>query len=259
MKSVTVRSRLRAVRMTRWILDHWLFLFLALFGIFNVLPFLAPVAMHLGWKSIGDLIYLLYVPLCHQMAQRSFFLFGSQVIYAPVQLPLQLTRGLSTNMLALRQFAGDPSLGWKVAWSDRMVYMYGATWVAALVYAAFAQRRQFKRFPFWLFLLLMLPMIVDGVTHTISDFSSGLFDGFRYTNVWLVQLTGETLPRNFYMGDAMGSFNSWMWFVSGIGFGIAVVGFLIPMVDGEMRYNAHILHRKLAAVTERQAAGIGSG
>lgn len=129
MESVTFRRRLAAIRVTRWILDRWLFLFLVLFGLFNGLPFLAPVAMHLGWKWAGDLIYLLYAPLCHQMAQRSFFLFGNQFMYAPSQIPLELTRNLTENMLALKGFIGDKSFGWKVAWSDRMVYMYGATWL----------------------------------------------------------------------------------------------------------------------------------
>jgi hypothetical protein len=50
-------------------------LILALF-IFNALPFLAPVFMKLGLEGIGRAIYLIYWPLCHQMAQRSFFLFG---------------------------------------------------------------------------------------------------------------------------------------------------------------------------------------
>lgn len=90
-------------------------------------------------------------------------------------------------------------------------------------------------------------MAVDGMTHLISDFS-GLFEGFRYTNVWLVELTNGKLSPGFYVGDAMGSFNSWMRFVSGLGFGIAIVGFLFPMIDAEMRYNANLLRRKLAAI-----------
>lgn len=251
MESAAVRRQLRAVRTARWILDHWLFLFLVLFGIFNVLPFLAPVAMRLGWKPLGDLIYLLYVPLCHQMAQRSFFLFGNQLMYAPGQLPLQLTGDLSANMLALKQFTGSANLGWKVAWSDRMVYMYSATWIAALVYAVLARHRPIRRFPIWLFLLLMLPMALDGGTHLISDLNSGLFEGFRYSNAWLVQVTSGVLSPSFYTGDGMGSFNSWMRFVSGLGFGVAIVGFLFPMLDREMRYNADLLRHKLAAFTER--------
>ena len=70
MEGAAVRRKLLMIQATRWVLDHWLSLFLVLFGIFNVLPFLAPVAMRLGWNSVGDLIYLVYAPLCHQMAQR---------------------------------------------------------------------------------------------------------------------------------------------------------------------------------------------
>lgn len=259
MESTAVRRKLLAIQTTHWILDHWLSLFLVLFGIFNLLPFLAPVAMRLGWNSVGDLIYLLYAPLCHQMAQRSFFLFGRQMMYAPGHLPLQLNGSLGANMLALKQFTGSASLGWKVAWSDRMVYMYGATWIAALGYALLTRRHRVQRFTLWLFLLLMLPMAVDGASHMLSDFSSGLFEGFRYTNVWLVELTGGTLPSGFYLGDALGSFNAWMRLLSGLGFGAATGGFILPIFDGEMQYNADLLRRKLETLAERQMAGIGSG
>jgi hypothetical protein len=51
-------------------------------------------------------------------------------------------------------------------------------------------------------------MLVDGITHTLSDMAGGIAGGFRYTNVWLADLTGNVLPTWFYQGDAFGSFNS---------------------------------------------------
>ncbi len=67
------KSRLRAVQIPYIIVRHWLVIFVLLFGIFNVLPFLAPIAMRLGWTSGGEAIYAIYSTMCHQMAQRSFF------------------------------------------------------------------------------------------------------------------------------------------------------------------------------------------
>ncbi|MBZ0299747.1 MAG: hypothetical protein K8J31_08410 [Anaerolineae bacterium] len=90
------------------------------------------------------------------------------------------------------------------------------------------------------------------LTHLISDYRSGLFEGFRYTNTWLVQLTGDALPHSFYVGDVLGSFNSWLRLLSGLSFGGAVVGFLFPNADSDMRNNANLLRQKLSAHAERQ-------
>ena len=70
-----------------------------------------------------------------------------------------------------------------------------------------------KRLPWWGFVLLLLPMAFDGGTHFISDIIGGIGGGFRYSNLWLAVLTGNVFPATFYVGDALGSFNSWMRFV----------------------------------------------
>ena len=89
-----------------WLLDHWVVVFTLSFGIFVVVPFLAPVFMHIGWTMAADAIYTVYSTQCHQMAQRSFFLFGPQPMYNISQLPIQLTDDQTANMLALRAFVG---------------------------------------------------------------------------------------------------------------------------------------------------------
>ncbi|QPC80843.1 DUF2085 domain-containing protein [Phototrophicus methaneseepsis] len=233
------------MRGTQWVLKNWMSVFLVLFGLFNLLPFIAPILAHLGIDLLANLIYLLYAPLCHQMAHRSFFLFGDQVMYNVEQLPLSLTGNLSSNMLALKQLQGNDSIGWKVAWSVRMVYMYGSMWLFALLYAGISRHRRVKRLPVWAFLLLILPLALDGTTHMISDFSGGLFQGFRYTNEWLANLIAHTLPEQFYIGDGWGTFNAWMRLISGIGFGAAIVGFMFPIIASDMRYNSWLLSQKI--------------
>lgn len=217
-------------------LQHWLRVFLILFGLFNLLPFLAPVAAKVGLRPVADAIYTLYAPFCHQMAHRSFFMFGEHLMYSPQDLPIEITTDLTANTLAMRRFTGNEAIGWKVAWSDRMVYMYGAMWLSAAVYAFVVRRRRVGRLSIVWFGLLMLPMVVDGATHMVSDFSGGgLFGGFRYTNDWLADLTANTLPARFYIGDTLGSFNSLIRLISGIGFGIAAVGISFPLIDHEMQ------------------------
>lgn len=240
----TMRRRLRTVYISRSVTRHWLLIFILAFGLFNLLPFLAPVAMHLDWTPVGEVIYAVYSALCHQMAQRSFFLFGPAGMVNIDQLPVETTGDMTTDMLLLRDFRGSETLGWKVAWSDRMVYMYGSLWLASVVYWLRSRARPLRRIPIWLFGLLLLPMVIDGGTYMISDLA-GLTAGFRYHNAWLADLTGNALPASFYVGDAFGSFNSWMRLLSGVLFGLACVGLILPILDGQMRLNTQLLTEKL--------------
>ena len=79
-------------------------------------------------------------------------------------------------MFVLRKFIGNESMGSKVAWSDRMISFYMSIWFFALVWRAF--RRTGRPLPWWGFLILMLPIVLDGGTHAISDLA-GIGQGFR--------------------------------------------------------------------------------
>ena len=190
------------------------------------LPWLAPVLMRLGWSEPARAIYAFYSTQCHQMAQRSFFLFGPKGMYSTEEL--HLLAGVGANPLALRTFIGSAELGWKVAWSDRMVSMYTSVFVFGL--AARLLRRRLAPLPIWAFVLLALPMALDGGTHLVSDLA-GIGQGFRDQNAWLGALTGSLLPRSFYAGDALGSFNSWMRLLTGTLFGLGVVWTAFPHLE----------------------------
>lgn len=209
-----------------WIARHWLLLFNVILGVYVGLPWLAPLFMQLGWAAAGNLIYLIYSTQCHQLPQRSYFLFGPQATYplAEIQAAWQNT----SNPLILRQFVGSPEMGWKVAWSDRMVSLYTGLFAAGLLYGL--TRRWLKPLSVWGFVGLALPMAIDGGTHLLSDFA-GIGLGFRDTNAWLVWLTGNRFPFTFYSGDALGSFNSWMRLITGSLLAIGVVWFAYPHVE----------------------------
>jgi uncharacterized membrane protein len=211
---------------------HWLLLVNLLAAIWIGLPWLAPIFMHWGWSSAGKAIYLIYSFQCHQLPERSFFLFGRESMYslAEIQTAWQTT----TNPLILRQFIGNPEMGWKVAWSDRMVSMYTSILFGGLLYGLV--RKQLKPLPFWKFAVLLLPMLIDGGTHMMSDLQ-GVGQGFRDTNIWLQILTNNAFSTAFYQGDALGSFNSWMRLFTGILFGIALVGFVYPYLNNSFTDN----------------------
>jgi len=219
----------RVILMKRVVLGlarHWLLFVNLLIALWVALPWLAPLFMHLGWNSVGRVVYLFYSFQCHQLPERSYFLFGRQAMYSLTEI--QTAWQTTNDPFILRQFMGNPEMGWKVAWSDRMVSMYTSILFAGLLYGLV--RKQLKPLSFWTFAVLLLPMVVDGSTHMISDLA-GIGQGFRDTNIWLQILTNNAFPITFYQGDALGSFNSWMRLITGILFGFALVGFAYPYIN----------------------------
>lgn len=215
---------IRANRLVFWLSRHWLLTFSFILTVFVGLPWLAPLFMELGWTGTGNAIYLIYSTQCHQLPQRSFFLFGPNPMVALSQI--QAVWENTNNPLVLRQFIGNSQIGWKVAWSDRMVFMYTSLILWGLLF--WPLRKRVKPLSWWGLILLLLPMGIDGFTHMVSDMVDGIGAGFRYTNTWLAVLTNQALPATFYAGDALGSFNSWMRLLTGLLFGLGVVWFFYP-------------------------------
>jgi uncharacterized membrane protein len=209
-----------------WLIAHWFAVFLAVYGLWVWLPWLAPVFMRIGWSEPGRALYLIYSLFCHQLPERSFFLFGRMPMYplTDIQAAWQST----INPMVLRQFIGNQTMGWKIAWSDRMISFYTSIWLFGLIW--WLLRRKVKPLPWWGFVLFLLPIILDGGTHAISDFS-GIGQGFRDSNQWLVMLTNGNLPALFYAGDTVGSLNSSLRLITGLLAGFGVVWFAMPHVE----------------------------
>lgn len=131
------------------------------------------------------------------------------------------------NPMILRAFIGNEAMGWKVARSDRMVSFYTSIWLVALIW--WPLRHKIKPLPWWAFALLLLPMLLDGGTHAISDLS-GIGRGFRDSNAWLNLLTDGSL-RLASAGDGLGSFNSWARLITGLLAGAGMVWFGFPHLE----------------------------
>ncbi len=241
--TASARERSFAVFVNRALLGfsrRWLFVITVLVGIYVGLPWLAPLFMEIGWTGAGKVIYLIYSTQCHQLPQRSFFLFGPQAMYSLAQV--QAVWQNTTNPFILRQFVGNVAMGWKVAWSDRMVSMYGGVFLGSLLF--WPLRKRLRSLPLWAFALLILPMAVDGGMHMISDIA-GLGNGFRDSNAWLAALAGNIFPAAFYAGDALGSFSSWMRLITGLVFGLAIVWLTYPLLEGLFADTAREIEDKL--------------
>jgi len=224
--SVVVKRPIRrSERFVYWLSQHWLLMFCILWGVFVILPWVAPLLMQIGATGPANAIYFVYQFFCHQLPERSFFLLGPQPMYSLQQIGTVVP---TADPYVLREFVGNADFGWKVAYSDRMVSMYTGFWLAAIGFAFV--RNRLRPLPLWGYFLLILPMAIDGTTHFISDLS-GIDQGFRQTNEWLAQLTGGAFPASFYVGNALGSFNSLMRLLSGALFGLASVWLAFPYAE----------------------------
>lgn len=242
-RSLSPRRRAWVIGLDRAILGflrHWLLVFNVLWGLFVALPWLAPVLMQTGQAGVAGIIYSAYSTQCHQLPQRSYFLFGPQTTYSLTEV--QAAWQNTNNPYILRQFVGNEAMGWKVAWSDRMVSMYTSILVAGLAFAFI--RKRLRPMPIWAFAVFVLPMVLDGGTHLVSDLA-GIGHGFRDSNDWLAVLTGRAFPLWFYAGDTFGSFNSWLRLITGLLFGVAVVWLAYPYLEEALRESAGELEAKL--------------
>ena len=121
---------------------HWLAVLNTIIAIYVALPILAPVLMNVGATGPARVIYTMYSPMCHQMASRSFFLFGEQVAYPRELAGTDLTPletyasslpefanveqgNWAEFFLAARQFVGNEQMGYKMALCERDIAIYG--------------------------------------------------------------------------------------------------------------------------------------
>src|SRR5207247_7756663 len=159
----------------------------------------------------------------------------------------------TANPQVLREFIGNAQMGWKMAWSDRMISTYGGVWLAGLLYAALSRNAPHLSLKAWL-VVGILPILVDGTTHMVNDLVAGTSGtGFRDTNDWLRALTLNALPSSFYYGDQLGSFNSWMRWLTGFLFSVTSVFALFPLIGASLQKTASDAEYQLERIQQQGA------
>ncbi|MEO1288576.1 MAG: hypothetical protein AAFV93_12475, partial [Chloroflexota bacterium] len=56
---INIPSRVRFVMRAAWVFRHWLLIWLVIFTVFNLLPYLAPVLIWAGLDPLAEMIYSL--------------------------------------------------------------------------------------------------------------------------------------------------------------------------------------------------------
>ncbi len=128
-----------------WLTRHWLILANAFLATFATMPVLAPLLHAGGLTGSSDAIVAAYSFVCHQLPSRSYFLAGYQMAYCERDTAIYLTMAL-----------------------------------AGLLWARF--RRQLPNLPWWGFLVLVLPIALDGFSQLL---------GLRESTWQLRTLTGS--------------------------------------------------------------------
>ncbi len=157
---------------------HWLALFNSLVALYLILPFLAPVLATSGLALPASLIYSVYSATCHQLPERSYFLFGEQPLYSLTSLERS---GVESDggLWQRRAFRGNDDTGYKVAICQRDVAIYGSVVAAGLLFGLL--RGRVRSISLKIYVLLLFPMALDGL--------SQLF-GLRESSWWLRSVTG---------------------------------------------------------------------
>jgi uncharacterized membrane protein len=178
-KPVTGRTRDLVIFVDKAIFKlakHWLLLANLLWGLYVGLPILAPVLMNAGWTVPAKAIYTIYRPACHQRPERSYFYGGPAAIYSVEELE---AAGVDTNPFARE--IGNEQVGWKVAFCERDVAIYGSIFLMGIVYAVFRKQLRTRRMRFRYFALFLVPMAIDGILQLFG----------LYESTWLMRsLTG---------------------------------------------------------------------
>lgn len=146
---------------------HWLALVNLFWGLYVGLPLLAPVLMDAGWTTPATIIYTIYRPACHQRPTRSYFFGGEQLVYTPEELA---TAGVDIGSLS--RDIGNDTVGWKVAFCERDVAIYGSLFLGGLAFALVRRWRGNRLMPFRYYLIFLVPMGIDGTLQLFGFYES---------------------------------------------------------------------------------------
>ena len=168
---------------------HWLRLLVIALGIFVTIPWLAPVFAWLGWWDIANPIYTAYALTCHQLPERAGYVFGYQTAFCYRNTALYAGVFLFGILYGLGR--------------DR-----GVQWLKWLT----------KPLRWWWFVVLLIPIAVDGITHTL-----GLRDNFN----WMM----DSSFGSFYIGSQPFSLNWWLRIITGLLAALGAVWFAFPRMQ----------------------------
>ena len=158
-----------------WLSKHYMVLFNLFVFIYFSLPIAAPVMMKVGLTAPASLIYRAYGLTCHQLAFRSWFLFGEQAAYPREAANIagmntfEQRIGLDSNdFIGARVFIGDEHIGYKIALCQRDMAIYGGLLAFGMIFSF--TKNKIPPLPWALWIAIgILPIGADGLSQVISQ------------------------------------------------------------------------------------------
>ncbi len=247
LKKDTGHKRRSAITLNKLALGftrHWVAVISLFMALYAGLPFLAPMAMHAGLTGLGNVIYTIYAPLCHQLPFRSWFLYGEQIIYPRAQAGLpggtfedyasveSFFEGVDVEtvnpqlIIEGKRFKGSERMGWKVAFCERDVSIYAAIALFGVVYVVLRRLGiKVPYLPFWAYLLIaIIPIGLDGFS---QFFSNTPFNGFGLS---FYPIRESTPLLRMLTGALFGIGNAWLAY---------------PYIDESMQESRELIEAKL--------------
>ena len=215
-------------RFSFWLSKNYVLFITAVLVFFMGIPFLAPVLLKFGEDLPAQVIYKVYSVFCHQLAYRSYFLFGEQIIYPRemANIPEVITYEQATGMSAFdtnyaRTFEGNSILGYKVAICERDLAIYGSLALFGLFFQITDRKMKGLPWYFWV-IFALIPIALDG--------GSQLFSLSAGWPAWVPIRESTPLLRT----------------ITGVLFGVGTGWYIFPMMEESMIETRSALARKLA-------------
>jgi uncharacterized membrane protein len=214
-------------RFSFWLSKHLMLLINVFIFLYAGLPFLAPVLMKANIVAPAKVIYAIYSPLCHQLAFRSWFLFGEQPFYPRALADLrgyktfEQESGIpSSDIFAARSFIGNQTVGYKVALCERDTAIYASMFLFGTVFILTG--RKLKTIPWYLWIIFgLVPIAIDGFSQ-LPGLSGGLLPA------WVPIRESSPLLR----------------VITGTLFGGTTAWYLYPMIEESMQETRQFLASK---------------
>jgi uncharacterized membrane protein len=211
-----------------WLANNYPIFIAVIIAVFLAIPFMAPVLMKTGHERSAKVIYRTYSIFCHELAYRSYYLFGEQAYYprelahVPEMITFEQMSGRQASDTTFsREFVGNTVTGYKVAICQRDIAMYGSMIIAAILFQI--TRKKVKGLPWYLWVILaVLPIAIDG--------GSQLFSIGGNWPAWLPVRESNPVLRT----------------ITGSLFGLGTAWYVFPMMEETMKDTRAAISRKLA-------------
>lgn len=235
-ESETVQPGSNALSFTRherfslWFSRSYVWVISIFLILFTAIAFLPPLFERNGNSAIAAGIYKAYSILCHQLAYRSYFIGGEQIVY-PRELAHingiltyeEVTGSSAADIIYSRSLVGNSIMGYKVALCERDIAIYLSMALFGIVFEVTGKKIKGLRWYLW-FLIALAPIAIDGFSQL-----PGLAQGWP---AWLPVRESTPFLRS----------------LTGALFGAGTAWYMYPLMEETMSITRFNLNRKLTII-----------